>query len=67
MDPALLEILCCPVTRQPLRVADAELLDRARRAAGRELAAVLVREDLTAAFPVVNGIPLLVPEEAIAL
>jgi uncharacterized protein YbaR (Trm112 family) len=67
MDPSLLEILCCPVTRQPLRVADAATADRVRAAAGREVSEVLVREDGTAAYPVVQGIPVLVPEEAIAL
>lgn len=67
MDPSLLEILCCPVTRQPLRCADGPTLERARTTVGREVAEALVRQDGQVVYPVVRGIPLLIPEEAIAL
>jgi uncharacterized protein YbaR (Trm112 family) len=50
VDPRLLEILVCPITRQPLEY------DRARnelvsRAAGR-------------AYPIRDGIPIMLPDEA---
>lgn len=67
MDEAFLEILCCPITHQPLRLADARTLERVRTQSNHELSEALVREDGQTAYPVVNGIPLLVPEEAIAL
>ena len=67
MDETLLEILCCPVTHQPLRLADTQTLERARAKSGRAVSELLLREDGQVAYPVVNGIPLLVPEEAIAL
>lgn len=66
IDPALLEVLCCPLTHQPLREADAATLARAA-AAGRVLDGALVREDGLALYPVENGIAHLVPEAAIPL
>ena len=62
-DPEVLNILCCPVTHQPLREASSEEI----KAFGSNLAAGLIREDGRALFPVRNGIPLLVPGEAIPL
>ncbi len=67
MDEALLEILCCPVTRQPLRLADTETLRLASTRVAVPLAEGLLREDGRMVYPVKNGIPLLVPEEGIAL
>ncbi len=60
MDPALLEILCCPETHQPLRVATAEEM----RACDPELREALIRADGRVLYPVENGIPLLVPDAA---
>ena len=59
----VLALLCCPVTRQPLRLATpAEL------AAMQPLPdAALVREDGRVAYPVRDGIPVLIAEEGIAL
>ncbi len=67
MDESLMEILCCPVTRQSLRLADAETLRRAGAKVSIPLAEGLLREDGQMIYPVKNGIPLLVPEEGIAL
>ena len=53
LDPKLLEILVCPVTRGPLRY------DRA--------AAELVSEEAGLAYPVRNGVPVMLAEEARAL
>lgn len=61
MDPELLKLLCCPVTRQPLRDADPEVLAR------HSLEAGLIREDGQVLYPVVNGIPVLLADEGIVL
>lgn len=53
IDPKLLEILVCPVTRTGLRY-DAE-------------AAELVSEAAGLAYPVRGGVPVMLPEEARAL
>ncbi len=50
IDPRLLEVLVCPVTRGPLR------WDRA----AQELVSVQAR----LAYPVRDGIPIMLPEEA---
>lgn len=50
VDPALLEILVCPVTKGPLRY------DRAR--------GELVSEQAGLAYPIRDGIPIMLPEEA---
>ena len=76
----LLEILVCPESRTPLRMADADLLARlneeitAGRVANRggrtieePLAAGLVREDGALVYPVVDDIPVLLVDEAIPL
>jgi uncharacterized protein YbaR (Trm112 family) len=50
LDPAILEILVCPVTRGPLHYdQDAE---------------ELISKDAKLAFPVRDGIPIMLPEEA---
>lgn len=66
MDQALLDILCCPATRQPLRPADEASLAAAARL-GRPLREALLREDGMVLYPVRNGIPLLLVEEGISL
>lgn len=53
IDPRLLEVLVCPVTRGPLR------WDRG--------AQELVSHQAKLAFPVRDGIPIMLPEEARAL
>ena len=50
VDPKLLEILVCPVTRQRLKY------DRARQE--------LVSEAAGLAYPIRDGIPVMLPEEA---
>lgn len=80
LDPLLLPLLRCPLSRQPLAVAPADILARleAERAAGalRNRAGValtepidegLVRADGAVFFPVRSGIPLLVAEESVTL
>lgn len=50
IDPALLQILVCPVTKQPL-VYDRDAQELISKAAGL-------------AYPVRKGIPIMLPEEA---
>jgi uncharacterized protein YbaR (Trm112 family) len=67
VDDELLEILCCPVTHQILRIADEAELSRASAKASRIISEGLVREDGKILYPISDGIPLLVPEEGIPL
>jgi uncharacterized protein YbaR (Trm112 family) len=50
VDPTLLEILVCPVTKGPLRY------DRQR--------AELVSDQARLAYPIRDGIPIMLPDEA---
>lgn len=68
----LLEILRCPITRQPLVLAEPGVLAEvnARHASSREdgpLDAALIRADRTALYPIIDGIPVLLPESLINL
>ena len=78
VSPDLLEILVCPETKQPVRPASAEVLarlneavkaGRVRTRGGRALeqavAEGLVREDGRVLYPVLDGIPMMLVEEAI--
>ena len=80
VDPELLQILVCPENKQSLREADAALVGRlnadiakgrVRNRAGevvREpLDGGLVREDGKFVYPVREGIPIMLIDEAIAL
>jgi hypothetical protein len=53
VDPRLLEVLVCPVTRTPL------VYDRARQE--------LVSKAARLAYPVRDGVPVMLPEEARSL
>jgi len=74
----LLEILVCPQDRTPLELADPDLVARLNRlvAAGvlknmagdkveQSLDGGLVREDGTLIYPIVDGIPVMLVDEAI--
>ena len=80
VNPELLEILVCPETKQPVALADAELLERLalkiesgslRNRGGDKVAKPitegLVREDGKVLYPVDDGIPVMLIEESIEL
>jgi uncharacterized protein YbaR (Trm112 family) len=80
VSPELLEILVCPETRQPVKPASAEVLEKLAREveAGRlrnrggqpvskPIAEGLVREDGKLLYPVEDGIPVMLIEESIEL
>lgn len=76
----LLDILVCPEQRTPLSIADDDLLAALNRAvaAGRlknrggdrvekPLDGGLVREDREVVYPIIDGIPIMLIDEAIPL
>lgn len=80
LDPDLIEIIACPETRQPLKLADEATLARLNAAIEKgecknvggnvvdvALDAALVREDGKVCYPVRERIPVLLIEEGIAL
>jgi uncharacterized protein YbaR (Trm112 family) len=80
VDQSLLDILVCPETKQPLRVADAALLDRLNAAirkggvtnrGGQSVSAPvgegLVRKDGSVLYPVRDDIPIMLIDESIPL
>lgn len=79
-DYKLLDILCCPETREKLKIADEALLSRLnqavaagslKNAAGEKisetLTEALVNEEGSRAYIVREGIPVLLTDEAILL
>lgn len=80
MDKKLLDIVCCPLTRLPLQTLDGQRLSRlnAAIAAGtlrnrasdtitEPFPAALVTRDGRLAYPVRDGIPILLEEECVDL
>ena len=78
MDKRLLDIICCPATRLPLELMDADRLARlnAAIAAGKiknhsdqkpagNLAEALVTRDGRLVYPIRDGIPILLEDECI--
>lgn len=78
MDKKLLDIICCPLTKLPLQLLDAERLgrlnaairtgsvhDRSERGLADPLAEALVTRDGRLVYPVREGIPILLEQESI--
>ncbi|MEG3191426.1 Trm112 family protein [Lysobacter sp. D1-1-M9] len=79
MDRKLLDLLVCPTTRQPLSLLDGRGLDALNAAIGRgavvrgdgaaqsePIRQALVTRDRKQVYRLDDGIPVLLPEEAIA-
>jgi uncharacterized protein YbaR (Trm112 family) len=80
IDPSLLEILRCPETHQALSIAAPELVARinesistgrlrnnAGEAVNKPIEGGLIREDRRLMYPVIDGIPVMLIDEAIPL
>ena len=80
IDADLLDIICCPATRLPLRVMPAEQVDALNRRIGEgalvgrdggkltePLTEALVTRDGKLAYPVRDGIPVLLEDSGIVL
>ena len=80
IDAELLKILACPESHQGLRMASAKLLAQLNKRIGagdatnvggeavsEALEAGLVREDGARVYPIRDGIPVLLVEEALAV
>ena len=78
MNPELIDILCCPETKQPVKPADKELVskfnklvsqrklkNRGGKYVRRNLDSALIREDGKYAYPIRNNIPIMLIDEAI--
>jgi uncharacterized protein YbaR (Trm112 family) len=79
MDKNLLDIICCPVTRLPLELADAERLESLNAAiragdlrnnaddvVSEPLNEALISRDGRLIYPIRDGIPILLEEESIS-
>jgi uncharacterized protein YbaR (Trm112 family) len=79
-DTNLLDIVCCPATRQPMvsmssatlarlnsLVREQKLRDHDDALVTEELKEALMTDDGKIAYPVVNGIPVLLVERGISL
>ena len=80
IDAKLLNLLCCPESRQALQLADAPLVqtlnqkiaagalkNRAGQSLKEPLDGALIREDQKVIYPIVNKLPILLVEEGILL
>ena len=80
MDKRLLDLLCCPISKTPLHQANKAELDTLNRAMDEgqlyttsgiriqmRLSAALITADGQMAYRIDDGIPVLLPEEAIKL
>ncbi|NND44099.1 MAG: hypothetical protein HKN58_02160 [Xanthomonadales bacterium] len=78
VDGKLLEILCCPVSKTPLKMLPADKLETLNAAisngsvryvdgetVAEALAEALVTEDMKVIYPVDEGIPILLHEKGI--
>lgn len=80
INDALLEILCCPLDRSPLTLAEPALVEsinqaiaaqqvtnRAGQAVEKKFDSGLVQVAGEVLYPIIDGIPVLLPDEAILL
>jgi uncharacterized protein len=80
VDKDLLEILCCPETKQPVSLADGALIkqlneavargalhNKGKKAVTEPLDGGLIRADQTVLYPIREDIPVMLIEEGIPL
>lgn len=80
LDPAVLEILCCPLTHMPLErlahdrlerlnvlIAAGAVKNESRQIVSEPLDSALVTRDGKLAYPIRDGIPVLLIDQGIAL
>lgn len=81
VDKKLLDILVCPETKKPLMLADSALVERLNKLissgkikdrSGRKVETLLqngllTKENSTCIYPVIDDIPVLLPEDSIPL
>jgi uncharacterized protein YbaR (Trm112 family) len=71
LSKELLDILCCPISRQALALASADELEKINAmlaGSGKEkLEAALITQDKKAMYPIRDKIPILLAEERIAI
>ena len=78
IDSELLEILCCPETKQPVTLVEGEAIDRINEkiatgsvnnrggeAVKEKIDAGLLREDKKYLYPIRDDIPIMLEDEAI--
>ena len=80
IDKELLDILACPETKEPVHLAEQELVDsvnariekgevvnRGKKPVEKKIDGGLVREDGAYLYPIDDGIPVMLIDEAIPL
>ena len=78
IDPQLLEILCCPETKQPVALVEDEVIDRVNagiqsrtvknrggKTVEEKIDGGLLREDRKYLYPIRESIPIMLEDEAI--